>query len=390
MPELDELLEKARAVGAEGAERAASTEKNRRLDDSVARALFDSGLLKVLGAQRHGGYELGFPEFVRVGRTLALYDVSLSWVYCIIGIHHWWGAFVEPEMQEELWGKDPDLVFVDSFAPTGKAEPERDGLRLSGRWGFLSGLPWAKWVAVGTIAALEPGAPPEYLMLFVPKSDYTVIDDWHTVGLRGSASASVEVKNVFVPRHRVFRMGYVTESGDAPGKKVNPGPLYRIPIVPGLGLALVSPSLGGAQAVARRFCERAATRVPLFQARRQAELVISQSVLAACMVELDALRQLLERSGDELSAIGRENRAVDKADRTRMFAWRAYIPRRSREIVAKLFDIAGARSIFEDEPLQRFWRDVNVMGQHVGLNYEAGIRNYGRTLLGLDPDAILY
>src|SRR4030081_2745974 len=95
-------------------------------------------------------------------------------------------------LQEELWGKNPDCVFVDSFAPTGRAEPVDGGFRLSGRWGFLSGLPWAEWSAVGAFAPWEPGGQPEYLMFFLPKRDYQVIDDWYTVGLRGSASASIE------------------------------------------------------------------------------------------------------------------------------------------------------------------------------------------------------
>jgi hypothetical protein len=62
------------------------------------------------------------------------------------------------------------------------------------------------------------------------------------------------------------------------------------------------------------------------------------------------LEGLLYRSADELAAIGRESRVIGKADRTRLFAWRALIPRRSREIVARLVDQAGARAIFEDEP----------------------------------------
>jgi alkylation response protein AidB-like acyl-CoA dehydrogenase len=64
---------------------------------------------------------------------------------------------------------------------------------------------------------------------------------------------------------------------------------------------------------------------------------------------------------------------------------RAYIARRSRKVGEKLMDLAGSRSIFEDNPLQRFWRDVHAMGQHVALNYEAGMRNYGRVLMGLEP-----
>jgi 3-hydroxy-9,10-secoandrosta-1,3,5(10)-triene-9,17-dione monooxygenase len=127
---LNHLLELAHAVGSQAERTAAEAERNRKADDAAVRTLIESGLLKVLQPARFGGYESGFPGFVRICQTLARYDVSLSWVYGIIGIHHWWGAFVEPVLQEELWSKNPDCVFVDSFAPTGRAEPA-DG-RLTG------------------------------------------------------------------------------------------------------------------------------------------------------------------------------------------------------------------------------------------------------------------
>jgi alkylation response protein AidB-like acyl-CoA dehydrogenase len=129
--------------------------------------------------------------------------------------------------------------------------------------------------------------------------------------------------------------------------------------------------------------------VPLFQ-QRQAELALSQSVLAESMVTLEALEQMLYRYADELMDIACEQRTVDRATRAKLFAWRAYIARRAREVVDNLVDLAGARSIFDNDPLQRFWRDVHVMGQHAALNHEAGMRNYGRVLMGLDPDVAVY
>jgi alkylation response protein AidB-like acyl-CoA dehydrogenase len=386
---LSRLLELADGVGLQAERAAAEAERNRRADDAAVHALIESGLLKILQPARFGGYELGFPEFVRVGQTLAHHDVSFAWVYCIIGIHHWWGGYVEPELQEELWSRDPECIFVDSFNPTGRAEPVDGGFRTSGRWGFLSGLPWAEWASVGVMAPFEAGGKPEYLMLFVPKSDYTVIDDWHTVGLRGSASASIEVHDAFVPRHRVFRLAQTIQSGRAPGEAYNPGPLYRIPYAAGLGISLVPPSLGGAQAVAERFRQSAQSRAPLFQ-QRQAELVLSQTVLADAMLTLETIEQMLYRNADELMEIGRGERAIDKLGRVRLLASRAYVARRSREVAGNLMDIAGARSIFEDGPLQRFWRDIHVMGQHVALNYEGSMRNYGKVLMGLEPDIPFY
>jgi 3-hydroxy-9,10-secoandrosta-1,3,5(10)-triene-9,17-dione monooxygenase len=384
------FLKQAHSIGEQAEQSALESERNRQANDRVVRSLIDSGLLKILHAKRFGGYESGLPEFVRVAQVLAQHDVSLSWVYCIIGVHYWWGAFVEPELQEELWGKNPDCVFVDSFAPTGQAEPEDGGFRLNGRWGFLSGLPWAEWSAVGAIAPFEVGGKPEYLMLFMPKDQYQVLDDWHTMGLRGSASASIEAHNAFVPRHRVFRFSQTIETGQAPGLAYNPGRLYRIPIVAGLGISLVPPSVGGAQAVAELFNRSARVRTPRYQQQRQAELVLSQTVFAESMLTLETIEQLLHRCADELTEVGRGERVLDGVQRVRMFACRAYIARRAREVVDNLVDIAGARSIFESEPIQRFWRDLHAMGQHVALNYEAGMRNYGRVLMGLDPDVTLY
>jgi 3-hydroxy-9,10-secoandrosta-1,3,5(10)-triene-9,17-dione monooxygenase len=49
------------------------------------------------------------------------------------------------------------------------------------------------------------------------------MDDWYTVGLRGSASASIEAHDALVPRYRVFRLGKAMESGEAPGLAYNPG-----------------------------------------------------------------------------------------------------------------------------------------------------------------------
>jgi hypothetical protein len=67
-PSLSQLLELAHSVGAQAESRANEAERNRRTDDSVVSALIASGLMKVLRPVRFGGYESGFPAFVRVAR----------------------------------------------------------------------------------------------------------------------------------------------------------------------------------------------------------------------------------------------------------------------------------------------------------------------------------
>jgi alkylation response protein AidB-like acyl-CoA dehydrogenase len=78
VPSPDRMLEITCKLGKRAERMAPETERNRRLDDSTLRAMVESGLLKVLQSKRFGGYEAGFPEFARIGRALATYDVSLA------------------------------------------------------------------------------------------------------------------------------------------------------------------------------------------------------------------------------------------------------------------------------------------------------------------------
>jgi hypothetical protein len=61
-------------------------------------------------------------------------------------------------------------------------------------------------------------------------------------------------------------------------------------------------------------------------------------VLAESMVTLEALEQMLYRYAYELMDIGHEQRTVDRATRAKLFAGRAYIARRAREVVGNLVD----------------------------------------------------
>jgi len=389
-PTLQVLLSHADKVGALGEKYARETEVARRLHSDVSHALLESGLIKMLQPARFGGYETSFADYAEVIKRIGRYDLSTAWVSGILSIHHYWGGLVSPELQEELWGKDPETIFTDSFMPAGKTEIVPGGLKLSGRWAWLSGTPFASWVAVGAIGAFEDKSEPEYMMLFLPLGDYTVIDDWHTMGLRGSSSVSVEVKDAFVPTHRIFRLGRCMQTNQYPGQAVNPGGLYQIPFVPALALALAAPGLGGAQGMLDRFKARAKSRIPVFSGQRQADFTLSQTMLAETTVEIDMADGLLKRYTAVLDDAASGKLTLTDDDRMQLFAWRAIISKRSREASQAIMDFAGAGASYDHEPMQRFYRDMYMMGQHIALNYETSMRNYGKNLLGLPPDSILY
>lgn len=157
-------------------------------------------------------------------------------------------------------------------------------------------------------------------------------------------------------------MGEMMATGVAPGHALNPGPIYQVPFAAGLSLALAPTNVGGAQVL-----------------------------LAESAVRVDAMEQLMCRYGDALQAYGNGRRQMDTLDlRLRSFAWRAWLARETRDIVTQLFTHTGATAIYGGNALQRRWRDLHAMAQHVVLNYETASRNLGRFLAGQEPEPGLY
>jgi 3-hydroxy-9,10-secoandrosta-1,3,5(10)-triene-9,17-dione monooxygenase len=57
-------------------------------------------------------------------------------VFNIVAAHPWQLALFPEETQEEVWGRDPSVTILSSYAPTGQAERVPGGFRVSGRWSF--------------------------------------------------------------------------------------------------------------------------------------------------------------------------------------------------------------------------------------------------------------
>ena len=72
----------------------------------------------------------------------------------------------------------------------------------------------SNWVMVG--ASVEvPGRPAEARYFLVPRSDFAIVDDWYTMGLRGSGNRGIHIPNAFIPERRSITLQSIT-AGRAP------------------------------------------------------------------------------------------------------------------------------------------------------------------------------
>ena len=215
-----------------------------------------------------------------------------------------------------------------------------------------------------------------------PVAAGTVIDNWATLGMRGTASNDCEYSDVFVPARHSYRRG---------DPSYHPGPLYN----PAQTAILISwtlaagNALGMARGAMNAFHDLATgagtTNSPMLLRDRN----YVQIAFGECEAILDASRSYV------LDAVGRmwdaqvhqKSDLMDRAVRARLAITHAI--RRSVDVVDRLFNVAGTNAIHRSVGLERFFRDLHVSGQHIsGLpnNFEYG----GQVLMGAETTASLY
>ncbi len=380
------LLAEAREVGEFAWSRREQAEQDRRLPDEVVEKLRSTGLMKLCRHRKWGGAESDPMTFLDVGRELARGSAALGWIYTVLGFHDWYMAFTSDQLQQDVWGEDPDAFICDSFAPVGKIEPVSDGYLLTGRWRFASGIEWAGWIGVGGIAVAPDREQPEHMLFFVPKKDVTVHDDWNTLGLRGTASRAVSVERVFVPAHRAFPLGRVAVER---GPVVNDGPLWRMPLMTMQGLAVLTPSIGVSQRIVEEFHTWTKARVRPYEGIAAKEVPAAQLAYAEAATHWDAVWALAEKyaqTGWDRGLNGSTFILSDE-ERAQWFSWRGFIGRTSLELSDQLFAGAGAMALFDSHPLQQLFRDIHSTGVHVGVDRADAYTSRGRVAMGFAGNA---
>src|SRR5262249_58748973 len=106
-----------------------------------------------------------------------------------------------------------------SLAPRATARRTAGGWRLSGSFPFSSGSSHGQWAIVGAFLD-QPGNPTAIAYLLVPFIEIEIIDDWHVLGLAGTGSRTLKLRDVFVPEHRCVMLSDLF-AGTAPGATVH-------------------------------------------------------------------------------------------------------------------------------------------------------------------------
>jgi 3-hydroxy-9,10-secoandrosta-1,3,5(10)-triene-9,17-dione monooxygenase len=383
----DEFLGRVRELLPAVRERAPRAEQLRRLPDETFAEFQEAGLFRAVQPKHYGGFELDPGVFYQAVVEVGAACGSTGWTFGVIGIHNWHLAIMPPQAQEDVWGKDNAALLSTALAPTGTVERAAGGFRLSGRWSFSSGCDFCQWAVLGGIAPPvgEGTAPPDPRVFLVPRRDYRIDDNWHVVGLCGSGSKDIVVKDAFVPEHRThsyldaFHLRH-------PGAEVNDAPLYRLPFALLFRYAITSPAIGAALGALAAFREQTRSKVNATDQLRAAEDPFVQHRLAESAAELDSARERMLGIFAEMMRLARAGREIPLEQRAR-YRWDAgKAIDWSVKAVDRMFEASGGRALFLDNPIQRAWRDVHAMRAHAGNNPEKSAMVFARSEFGLPPN----
>lgn len=377
---VDEVVARARELAPAIAARASRTEAGRRIPTESIDELIGSGLTRLYTPRRWGGYANGFMPALQAIFEISKACASTGWVFSFANFHSWLVAIFPEQAQADVWGATPDVLVATSFAPLSRAEAVDGGFRITGNAPWASGIDHCSWIAAGALE-MKPGSDPIYRLYLVPREDFTIKDTWFNVGLRGSGSNTVIMENVFVPEHRVLEFTHVVE-GTGPGAETNEHPMYRTPLLMGVEALLAAPAVGAALGAYEDYRDWTRAKTATFGGQAVSGSAEIQRRLSDAAADIDASRTVLEAAIARADA-GGPFTLLDRARNRRDMAWAALAAQRG---VDALMQAGGARVLFDENAVQRVWRDVHAISTHMGLNpFTAGV-NFGRLELGLDPD----
>ncbi len=376
----EELLRRAEAMVPVLRERSAAAEAARKCPDETVADLAAAGLLRICQPARYGGYEHSWDVLCEVSQVLARGCASQAWVGNILNDHTQLLGMFDVRAQDDVWGANPSARLSAAIEPVGKARRVAGGVTYSGRHRYSSGIDHVQWVVCGCHIE-EPGKPPRRSFCVIPKSDVTVIDDWYVIGLTGTGSKSFEVKDVFVPEHRILD-GDASDDGTGPGTAVNTAPVFRMPRYDIAGTGFASIAVGIAQGLLEDYLSYTRTRKSRGEA--VAAMMSTQIIVGNAAVEIQAAQHLCIDGARQAMAVLASGERLGRAQRQQTRLASAFAAQLALSVVQRVFNSAGGRALFTDNAMQRQLRDAYAVAAHRGLAWDAAAASYGSVLIGQD------
>ncbi len=380
---VESILSQIEASKAEILSLVGNAEEHCRLPDQLNQMMRDMGCFHLFRPPSRGGPGFDPVSAFRVVEALTRIDSALGWNVALANAGEPFGAWFPEETNMSIHG-DPKAVLAGGFNPPRKAVPVDGGYLLSGRCDFNSNVHAATHLQGLAIVhdddqpRMSDDGHPETLLTIFSTDDATIVDNWDTMGMRGTGSHDVEVIDLFVPHSQAVAFHPMVTP--APGYDV---PLSYMTVWPCVAINAV-PALGIAQAAVDAFIELADKKAHAYTGVTLRDKPLAQMRLAKAQAKVDSSRAYLYATFERAWTTAGGHELLSMDERASCQQAITHLLLSCTEAVDLIHTIIGTDAIRNDKPFQRFKRDIHVITQHAYF-CEARMESVGQVRLGLEP-----
>ncbi len=389
-----DLMINTRNIANDIRNRAKETEEIRKIPDATINQLKDNHIFKMLRPKRYGGLEVNIQTYSQVIVELSKACASTGWVASLCAIREMMVAesFTEKAHLEIFEQNPDDVLFAGVYEPRSCEVKKVEGGYLveEGHWMFCSGSLHATWGYFGMYLKNAQGEIEEQLLVTVPFNELEIEDDWHTLGLRGTGSNAVHMKNVFIPDHRCTSFVDVL-NGNFQSEHLRDIPLFHSALFPCLILSLGLPGLG----VVKEMLERFHGGLPYRTAQHMGVKMIkdagsTHSLIAKATLKIETAEMYLMNIARKIDEWAEKKVIMPSEERLKVLADIGYSNELLNDAVQDMLAASGSGYVYDANPMQRLIRDFMTLHSHRSLSPVITQENFGRQLVGLKPNAVRY
>jgi alkylation response protein AidB-like acyl-CoA dehydrogenase len=361
-------------------------EHSRRITEPLLSELHEARLFRMFYPRSVGGDEVAPAVAIEAVAELARHDGSVGWCVSIANSIGLFAPYLEPMAAQTVFG-GPHATCAWGPPNDCRGIAVTGGYRVTGRWDFASGCRHASWMGAhgmvvepdGSFRLNNFGRPTVRTWLF-PVERATLLDNWDPIGLRGTASESYRVEDLFVPEE-------FTGTREDPTLRREPGPLYAFPQQTLYSVGIASVALGIARGMLDAFIELALRKTPRGTGRL-ADNAVVQAGLARAEAKLCAARSYLLDTVTEIYRRAGPAAPIDVMDRARARLAGSHAITSAVAVADWTYKTAGVDAIFPGSPFERRFRDIHTVSQQI-QSRDAHYETVGQTLLGNPPEVFL-
>ena len=382
---LPDAVARARALGPAITAAADRIEQTQTIPEPLWTQVVEARVPRLLLPRSVGGEQVEPWVYMRAIEEISRFDGSLGWNLFVANSAALIAPFIPLEAAQTIYA-NPRAVVAWGPPNQHKAIAVPGGYRITGEWHFASGCRQATWMGAhanviepdGSLRLNRFGRATVRTLLY-PAENATHIEDWNTLGMRGTASEGYSLDNLFVPEE-------FTGTREDPTLRRDTGPLYAFTMQGLYAVGVSAVAFGIARAMLDALKSLASEKTPRGLVR-MADSAVVQSEFARREANLGSARAYLIETLKDIHENADDVDAIGTADRVRLRLACAHGTHAAIEIADYVYKAAGTSAIFRGTPFERRFRDMHTLSQQI-QSRDAHFEAVGRVMFNGDPEGL--